>query len=57
VASQEVINRATLRRRLLMCMFALGANMGLKARPSSPPGSTSNPTRRGGTCAAIHHSR
>ena len=31
VASREVIDRETLRRRLLLCLFALGTNMGLKA--------------------------
>jgi TnpA family transposase len=31
VASREVIDRDTLRRRLLLCLFALGTNMGLKA--------------------------
>jgi TnpA family transposase len=31
VASREVIDRATLRRRLLLCLFALGTNMGIKA--------------------------
>jgi hypothetical protein len=31
VASREVIDRPTLRRRLLLCLFALGTNMGIKA--------------------------
>ncbi len=31
VASREVIDRETLRRRLLLCLFALGTNMGMKA--------------------------
>ena len=31
VASREVTDRDTLRRRLLLCLFALGTNMGLKA--------------------------
>jgi hypothetical protein len=31
VASREVIDRDTLRRRLLLCLFALGTNMGIKA--------------------------
>jgi len=31
VATREVIDRDTLRRRLLLCLFALGTNMGLKA--------------------------
>lgn len=31
VATPEVIDRDTLRRRLLLCLFALGTNMGLKA--------------------------
>jgi hypothetical protein len=30
VASREVIDRHTLRRRLLLCLFALGTNMGIK---------------------------
>lgn len=31
VASREVLDPATLRRRLLLCLFALGTNMGIKA--------------------------
>ena len=31
VASREVIDRDTLRRRLLLCLFALGTNMGVRA--------------------------
>lgn len=31
VASREVIDRAALRRRLLLCLFALGTNMGIRA--------------------------
>ncbi|MDG3013662.1 Tn3 family transposase [Corynebacteriales bacterium D3-21] len=31
VASREVTDRDTLRRRLLLCLFGLGTNMGLKA--------------------------
>ena len=31
VASREVIDRDTLRRRLLLCLFALGTNMGIHA--------------------------
>ena len=31
VASREVIDRETLRRRLLLCLFALGTNMGIRA--------------------------
>lgn len=31
VASRQVIDRDTLRRRLLLCLFALGTNMGIKA--------------------------
>ena len=31
VASREVIDRDTLRRRLLLCLFALGTNMGIRA--------------------------
>ncbi len=31
VASREAIERDTLRRRLLLCLFALGTNMGVKA--------------------------
>jgi Tn3 transposase DDE domain len=31
VASREVIDRVTLRRRLLLCRFALGTNMGIRA--------------------------
>lgn len=31
VASREVIDRNLLRRRLLLCLFALGTNMGIKA--------------------------
>lgn len=31
VASREVIDRAALQRRLLLCLFALGTNMGIKA--------------------------
>jgi len=31
VATQERIDRHTLRRRLLLCLFALGTNMGIKA--------------------------
>ncbi|BAS18641.1 transposase for transposon Tn1546 (plasmid) [Arthrobacter sp. Hiyo8] len=31
VASREVLDRETLRRRLLLCLFGLGTNMGIKA--------------------------
>lgn len=31
VATREVIDRDTLRRRLLLCLFALGTNMGIRA--------------------------
>ena len=31
MASREVIDRDTLRRRLLLCLFALGTNMGITA--------------------------
>jgi TnpA family transposase len=31
VASREVIDRDSLRRRLLLCLFALGTNMGIRA--------------------------
>ena len=31
VASREVIDRDTLQRRLLLCLFALGTNMGIRA--------------------------
>lgn len=31
VASREVIDWDTLRRRLLLCLFALGTNMGIRA--------------------------
>lgn len=31
VASREVLDRTTLQRRLLLCLFALGTNMGIKA--------------------------
>ncbi|TDO47748.1 Tn3 transposase DDE domain-containing protein [Kribbella sp. VKM Ac-2527] len=31
VATRELIDRDTLRRRLLLCLFALGTNMGIKA--------------------------
>lgn len=31
VASREVLDKDTLRRRLLLCLFALGTNMGIKA--------------------------
>lgn len=31
VASREVVDRETLRRRLLLCLFGLGTNMGIKA--------------------------
>jgi len=31
VASREILDRDTLRRRLLLCLFALGTNMGIKA--------------------------
>ncbi|HEY5356903.1 MAG TPA: Tn3 family transposase [Streptosporangiaceae bacterium] len=30
VASREVLDKATLRRRLLLCLFALGTNMGIR---------------------------
>lgn len=30
VDSREVIDRATLRRRLLLCLFALGTNIGIR---------------------------
>lgn len=31
VATREAIDRHTLRRRLLLCLFALGTNMGIKS--------------------------
>jgi TnpA family transposase len=31
VASREVLDKATLHRRLLLCLFALGTNMGIRA--------------------------
>ncbi|SDJ98857.1 Tn3 transposase DDE domain-containing protein [Actinopolyspora mzabensis] len=30
VASREIIDRVTLRRRLLLCLFALGTNIGIR---------------------------
>lgn len=40
VASREVLDRHTLRRRLLLCLFALGTNMGIKAIASGEHGET-----------------
>lgn len=41
VATREVLDKATLRRRLLLCLFALGTNMGIRqmAAPFLPCGS------------------
>ena len=49
VASREVIDRDTLRRRLLLCLFALGTNMGIKAIVSTG--------EHGETEAALRHVR
>jgi TnpA family transposase len=49
VASREVIDRGTLRRRLLLCLFALGTNMGIKAVASS--------AEHGQSEAALRHVR
>jgi TnpA family transposase len=40
VATQERIDRHTLRRRLLLCLFALGTNTGIKAIVSTGHGET-----------------
>lgn len=51
VASREVLDRHTLHRRLLFCLFALGTNMSL--RPSRARSSAPSFLRRsisGGTC-------
>ncbi|WP_222432374.1 Tn3 family transposase, partial [Leekyejoonella antrihumi] len=49
VATREVIDRDTLRRRLLLCLFALGTNMGLKA--------IADTGEHGQTEAALRHVR
>ena len=49
VASREVIDRDTLRRRLLLCLFALGTNMGIKAIVATGEHGEARP--RCGTCA------
>jgi TnpA family transposase len=49
VASREVLDRHTLRRRLLLCLFALGTNMGIKAIASTG--------EHGETEAALRHVR
>lgn len=49
VASREVLDRHTLRRRLLLCLFALGTNMGIKAIVSTGEHSESE--------AALRHVR
>ena len=49
VATREVIDRDTLRRRLLLCLFALGTNMGIKA--------IVNTGEHGETEAALRHVR
>ena len=45
VASREVIDRDTLRRRLLLCLFALGTNMGIKAIVATEVNSAVNSAR------------
>lgn len=46
VASREVIDRDTLRQRLLLCLFALGTNMGIKAIVATGEhGETGRPVR------------
>ncbi|MGH3951716.1 MAG: Tn3 family transposase, partial [Pseudonocardiaceae bacterium] len=52
VASREVIDRDTLRRRLLLCLFALGTNMGVKAIVA-----TGEHGEHGETEAALRHVR
>jgi Tn3 transposase DDE domain len=52
VASREVIDRDTLRRRLLLCLFALGTNMGIKAIVA-----TGEHGEHGETEAALRHVR
>lgn len=49
VATREVIDRDTLQRRLLLCLFALGTNMGLKA--------IADTGEHGQTEAALRHVR
>jgi TnpA family transposase len=49
VATREVIDRDTLRRRLLLCLFALGTNMGIKAIVTTG--------ERGETEATLRHVR
>ena len=49
VASREVLDRHTLRRRLLLCLFGLGTNMGIKAIVSTGAHSESE--------AALRHVR
>ena len=40
VATREALDRATLQKRLLLCIYALGTNTGLKAMANVDPGST-----------------
>jgi TnpA family transposase len=47
VGSREVLDRATLRRRLLLCLFALGTNMGVRRLASGG--------EHGETEAALRH--
>jgi TnpA family transposase len=40
VASREALDRTTLQKRLLLCLYALGTNTGLKRLAGADPGST-----------------
>jgi TnpA family transposase len=39
VATREILDRATLQKRLLLCLYALGTNTGLEAMSNVDPGS------------------
>ena len=44
-ASREILDRDTLRRRLLLCLYGLGTNAGLKRMAGSDPGATERELR------------
>ena len=50
------IDRDALRKRLLLVLFALGTNMGIK-RDRAPPATTATPRPRCGTCAGTFVTR
>jgi hypothetical protein len=47
VASREITSRDTLRRRLLLVLFALGTNMGIRAIVDSATGERGGPVETG----------